>query len=212
MMPTVPADTTMPHLSALERLRLATRSLHDGVEATGASARILAATVDRGAYAAFLARTLAVIAPVEAWLEAACTASGEGDPAIGRRSAALRSDLAVLRAAAGHSIPVMPPDRTPAVAAALDRLPRDRGTVLGVLYVLEGSLLGGSVIARHIADRLGPGAADFTHFHAGQGERVGDRWRTLKARLNRLPDGEVPAAEQAAVALFGCFLAAYGRF
>lgn len=201
-----PVEATMPPVPALERLRRATRALHDGVEATGVSARILAPTVDRGAYAAFLARTLAVIAPVEAWLETACPAAGEGDTAIGRRSAALRSDLAVL----GWQAPVPSPDTIQAMAAALDPLPRDRGTVLGVLYVLEGALLGGSVIARHIADRLGPEAADFTRFHAGQGERAGDRWRALKARLAGLPEGEVPAAEQAAVALFGCFLAAYG--
>jgi len=67
----------------------------------------------------------------------------------------------------------------------------------GSLYVLEGSALGGQVISRRLADRLGHGSA---YFH-GWGDQTGRLWRefrdTLEAEVGPDPAGHAVAADAA---------------
>ena len=54
-----------------------------------------------------------------------------------------------------------------------------KGSLLGALYVLEGSTLGGVQIARALKDRVGDGLGKALLFFVGRGERQGAMWREL---------------------------------
>lgn len=95
-----------------------------------------------------------------------------------RRLHLLSADLAVL----GFS---------PAAIAALPACPlpmlRDPSEALGSLYVMEGSTLGGRIIQRHVAQRLGLDGGSGCSYFAGYGAETGRMWRSFLARLNQEP-------------------------
>jgi heme oxygenase (biliverdin-IX-beta and delta-forming) len=75
--------------------------------------------------------------------------------------------------------------------AALDDLPRcpavglqDTAAAMGSLYVMEGSSLGGRVISRHVAHRLGAEGRDACRYFQGYGPQTGTMWLSFLARLN----------------------------
>jgi heme oxygenase len=78
---------------------------------------------------------------------------------------------------------------------------------LGVLYVLEGSTLGGQVILRSLQMKLGISATAGGRFFAGYGALSGARWRSYLAELERLGGSPHDAAviEQAALQTFAAF-------
>ncbi len=74
--------------------------------------------------------------------------------------------------------------------------------LLGPLYVLEGSQLGGQVLRRHLAAALG--LAKSRVAYGGEGSTVPARWRSFKDALDALPLGscEVEGILAAAQATF----------
>ena len=67
----------------------------------------------------------------------------------------------------------------------------------GALYVLEGAALGGQIIARHLATRLGFRSAFFG------GEGVGARWRAFRVLLDASDDAAAIDAARATFLAFG---------
>lgn len=95
-------------------------------------------------------------------------------------------------------------ERAPGPAPAVPEL-RGLAAAFGSMYVLEGSALGGQVIARRLAARFGfvdgSGAAYFN----GWGERTGTMWREFRELLEAEvgPDpGQHAVASDAAVRTF----------
>ena len=82
-----------------------------------------------------------------------------------------------------------------------------KGSLLGALYVLEGSTLGGVQIARALKSRVGNGLEKALLFFVGRGERQGAMWRELLEELKSLrgDDENAMQAEDAAVATFKAF-------
>ncbi len=82
-----------------------------------------------------------------------------------------------------------------------------KGALLGALYVLEGSTLGGVQIARALKNRVGNGLGNALLFFVGRGERQGAMWRELVENLSHCDedDEEAMQAEDAAVATFKAF-------
>ena len=79
--------------------------------------------------------------------------------------------------------------------------------VLGALYVVEGSALGGIGLARGLDSLLGSGVSDGRRFFAGRGSVTGSAWRDFIARLDLVsvqPAARL-AAIDAAVATFSVF-------
>jgi heme oxygenase len=68
--------------------------------------------------------------------------------------------------------------RAESLPALLDPL-----AVLGCLYVVEGSMLGGRAAAQQVKSVLGDNAP--TRFFAGYGSSTGAMWRSLGVALNR---------------------------
>ncbi|MGO0629461.1 biliverdin-producing heme oxygenase [Pseudomonas sp. SAR267] len=81
----------------------------------------------------------------------------------------------------------------------------DEASALGVMYVLEGSTLGGQVLKRAMAERLGIGHDSGAAFLDVYGERTGSYWRSFLERLGRAPAAEQAATMQAAIDTFTRF-------
>ncbi len=163
------------------QLRAATSGLHEAVE-RGFAHLDLAEPAD---YARFLALQAAAILPLEAALDQAGIAGLLPDWAARRRADALLGDLATLG----------DPKRPLLTFAA-----RPGGEAMGVAYVLEGSRLGGAILAR----RLPAGAPDGFLRHG----RQQGLWPGFLARLAMLPEQEAEAAETGACRAFRLFLVA----
>lgn len=167
-------------------LRNATRDEHDRVD-TGFSKYDLATA---GGYRRFLTRQAAAHLPVEAALEAAGVADAVADWPERRRADKLRADLADL----GHAdIDVQP-------CAAFE----SEAAMLGGLYVLEGSRLGGALLVQQVSDGLP------TRFLA---KGSSSAWRALLDVLEtKLTSPEqIAGAVAGARSVFACFEAAASR-
>lgn len=170
-------------VSVRTTLRTATRDEHDRVDA--AFSQYDLATAD--GYRAFLLRQASAHLPVEAALEAAGAADAIADWPARRRGDAIRADLADLGCT---DIPEQPFVGFGSPAA-----------MLGGLYVLEGSRLGGAVLVRQVSDGLP------TRFLS---KGSSSAWRTLldvvETKL-RSPQ-EIAGAVAGARSVFACFEAA----
>ena len=97
-----------------------------------------------------------------------------------RRLSMLRADLVVC-------------GRSPAAIAALPSVPNDalpwhdKAGALGVLYVIEGSTLGGKHVAKYVRDRLPLTPEHGIAYFNSYGDQTGVRWRETKAVLDAPP-------------------------
>lgn len=136
-----------------------------------------------------LERLLGFHAPLEAVLRSAPSAVEGVDPLP--RAARLEADLVAVgrgpRGVAVHESPLPVP-----VAGAAG---------VGALYVIEGSALGGAVLARLAARRLDLTAAHgASFFHGDAGPATEQRWERVLAAI----DAEADAGELSAVVMGAC--------
>jgi heme oxygenase len=149
--------------SVRQMLRSATADLHAVVDARFSGPF----DCDRAAYVSFLLALARVVPPLEAQLEAAGVVRLLPDWPDRRRSAALRDDLDLLG--------------TPMPGAAPVSQPRNEAQMLGMVYVLEGSRLGGKLLLRRVLDNPDPAVRAATRY---LGHGVGrDLWRSFLERL-----------------------------
>jgi heme oxygenase (biliverdin-IX-beta and delta-forming) len=165
-------------VTLLDRLKAETRQAHDHMErVVDIEARVSSITAYRqllarfyGLHAVWEAEAKAIIA--DPWLLTGRT-----------RTPLLMRDLAALGAGPDEirDLPLCPPLlRTPVLAEAL-----------GALYVVEGSTLGGAVVAKHVERTLGLGAANGCAYFRSHGAAVGAMWRDFKARLLAFSSPEI---------------------
>lgn len=172
----------------LQRLRTATQAAHDSLEeALDIFSRLRVPSRRRLLVARFQRLHGAADRELSPWLGRVRGLE------FHRRSRAelFRQDVAEL----GGEIAAEPGPQGPRV----DSVP----AALGLFYVLEGSTLGGRVIAKRLeAEGLGPEGLRFLDPY---GARVGERWRAFVDVLARetAGPGEVEAAVEAAVEGFG---------
>lgn len=173
-------------MSVRNTLRAETRDAHDRVDA--AFSRYDLST--RDGYRAFLLRQAAAHLPVEAALGAAGVGEAITDWPARRRAESLRADLADLGCA---DLPEQPFAGFPSHAA-----------MLGGLYVLEGSRLGGAVLIRQVSHGFP------TRFLAKGSTGA---WRTLLDILETklTSPEEIAGAVAGARSVFACFEAAARR-
>lgn len=157
-------------MTLLARLRTETRAAHEALEA---QVPLTDPGLTLDDYAAVLRGFSAVVLPLERRLAELDLPAGLEWPTR-ERSNLLRRDLADLHAEAAapaHSWT----DLTPAGA-------------LGACYVLEGSTLGGQVIARHLR-RLDLTPERGARYFAGHGADTGPRWKAFMAALEASVSG-----------------------
>lgn len=163
-------------VSILDSLRTETRADHEALEAR-LPLTTPALTLD--VYVGILRAFRSVVGPLETRL------AHLGLPArldFGWRAPLLDADLAALGDPAGG----------PHTAGEWADL--THAAALGACYVLEGSTLGGQVIARHLAPLKVTAERGGAYF-AGHGAQTGPRWKAFRAAL----DASVLPGEEAAV-------------
>lgn len=157
----------------LDALRARTRAAHERIERGVALARGEGDVAD---LRRFLERLHGLHVPLEERLARLPWAQVGLDFEERRKAALLARDLVAL----GHdvaSIASLPRcERLPGA----DELPRG----LGCLYVIEGSMLGGRVLARSLRGRLGPAARGALGFFDAYGERLESLWEGLVRTLD----------------------------
>lgn len=158
-----------PHI--IDRLRESTSDLHHALEHTFHAEAIASGNITRAQYEEVLSLFLGFHRPVEKVIEELHLESFLPDIAERMRTKQLYNDLKKL----GFS------------QAQIDELPdcpsipcpKTVEQALGVLYVLEGSTLGGRVIlkmlASHIENNVIP--AEATTYYAGHGDNTGTFWK-----------------------------------
>jgi heme oxygenase len=152
----------------LARLRDETRDEHEAIEA---ALDWRARASDAASYRHWIARLHGFHRGWEPAVAAALADPAFFDPR--RKLHLLADDLARLGGCAAPAAPVAA-FATPAEA-------------LGSMYVIEGSTLGGQLIARHVRATLGFEPT----YHASYGPAAGRMWRGFRARIER----DVPAAD-----------------
>jgi len=175
-----------PELHA--RLRQATRQAHHVLDHHPLLAPLVRPGLTRLQYGHALAALHAVHEQVEAGILAfLARRPGLFDFESRRKLAALESDLTAL-------------GRAPLPAGTAFPVPDSLGALIGVLYVIEGSTLGGQVIARtlHQSSDGNLPVAFFTYY----GDQVLPRWQAFLAFAESCPAEEIEAAASSAVALF----------
>lgn len=182
----------MDETSLSQRLRAATRALHEQTEALPFAARLMAPDLDRETYARTLARMLGVIGPLEA-----AVMDADRDGALGfhplPQAASIVTDLFRLGWDEGRvgALPQAP------LPPGLDGVP----AAAGVVYLLDGSLLGGRVVARRLRDSLGHEVAGSLSFHADD-PAASQQWQRCRAWLDGLPAPWADGAEAGALSAF----------
>ncbi|MFK0312536.1 biliverdin-producing heme oxygenase [Pseudomonas sp. NPDC090233] len=170
-------------------LREGTRDCHKSLEAR---LPFFDTDFDVAAYSRLIQAYYGFHAPLEACL-------GEYQEPLRAKTPALTLDLQALQLSAAD-IDALP------LCQALPTI-RNEACALGVMYVLEGSTLGGQVLKRAMAERFGMGPATGTGFFDVYGALTGNYWRDFLDRLGQA--STAPAAQaatvQAAVETFQCF-------
>lgn len=169
--------------SVRDHLRAATGAHHERVDSLFGRLNL----ADERDYRLFLAAHAAALLPMEQWLDARAGAVID-DWAERSRGDALRADLAALE------IPV--PAADPFAPAA------SPASIGGILYVLEGSKMGGRVLARQVNPHLPK------HYLAAGGN--GSAWKVLVSRLDDIvvTGEDVSAATRSASLAFDRFVMA----
>ncbi|MGW1772805.1 biliverdin-producing heme oxygenase [Streptomyces sp. NPDC002104] len=182
----------------VERIRASTRGRHAELEGTPFSTAMLAGTLPLDRYVGQLAAYRTVLRALEGEL------SGAQAPCVASVWSAELAKLPLLDRDLTHFAEdgVFPASAAAAPAEAFVREIRaaaasDPGALLGFLYVLEGSTMGGMILRRYVAEAYGLRGTDGVAYYAS-GDR--ERWARFTARLNgALPgpggqDGVVTAA------------------
>lgn len=183
----LPAAAPEPRFSAVVRAQ--TQPAHQAAEDRFALSSRL---VDLASYGALLVclhgfyrRTEQALVRLSLWAELSPTLDIAGRV----RVPLLERDLAAL----GLGVPVGP--GAPAASLPAVSLP----SALGQLYVLEGSALGGAIIARQARLRLGP-QVPVAFFSSAGRSQLGADWRALQAALDRFGANAGPAGQAELVA------------
>lgn len=181
-------------------LRAATRDLHHRLDHHDLLAPLVRSSLDVADYALALQALYAINAPTEQAISDYIDTQGLAfDYATRRRMPDLLADLEYLGI------------NTPQLAWAGPSI-RSHGQLIGCLYVLEGSTLGGRVIYKQLQNALKLNQQTGGRFFAGHGELTMPMWQafwTFAAEI--CSPGQITDATQAASALFESILAHLDR-
>lgn len=179
--------------SVAESLRDATHDVHRSLEKLPLAASLAEGSISMASYRIYLQRLLVVVREVDLQLaDPRHVASGAREWSDGLRQRWIGEDLAAL----GAAVPAADPGR---LGAAMSP-----PAIWGQLYVIEGSTLGGVVLARGLAAReeLRPAL----RYLNGYGTGTGERWRRFRAALAaHVPAASLPEAIDAARDMFSRF-------
>lgn len=168
----------------LSRLKQETAAIHAQVEQR---VDLLNRVRTVRAYRALLETFYGLYCPLEA--EVYAVEAGIGlwlaDWEERRRLELIRTDLKALGATDTAGLALAPVPRFTSIAARF-----------GCLYVLEGSTLGGQVIARHIQEHLGFTADNGCAFFTSHGPKIGEMWKRFGAAIESFAAAHPEAGDE----------------
>lgn len=177
-------EKVIPDVTVLERLRAETRPAHDRIER---DFDLTGRTGSRENYRALLERFYGFHV---AWEAAVEPLIADGDFFHPRRKVSLLvRDLQLL------GLSVLEIDALPRCAPLMPL--SSPAAAFGAMYVVEGSTLGGAVIARHVERSLGLGPETGCAYFGSYGAATGRMWTGFRNRLLRLSS---PEADEVIVA------------
>lgn len=182
----------MNSMSLASRLRAATRDAHHRIDRHPALAPLVRSDLQRAHYIEVLRAMAWIYKTLDPTFTSALERLCPGDPyRPSSRSRWLAEDLAHLQSDG----PLPQPWQAPGINTASE--------LVGRLYAIEGSTLGGQVIARQLATSIGVGATSGASMFHGHGEAMSSRWAEFLAFADRAcPKTEAEAACAAANAMF----------
>jgi heme oxygenase (biliverdin-IX-beta and delta-forming) len=178
--------------SLRRRLKKLSAPFHTELESTPIAIRLASGTIEQEEYGLYLER----VAALHQTLEPLFTAMNEWkaygiDPLQRTRLQLLNNDLCAL----GKEIPlqreIQPFD-----------IPLNFATAVGMMYVLEGSTMGGQVLARKLSHIVGSDGLSCTRYFAAYGDNTMKQWGEFCQFLDQFGT-ENPQAT-AAVVLGAC--------
>ena len=166
----------------LQALRLETRPAHDHLEQNTFNQQLTTGTITEATTAYFLGKMYGFLAPYEARLRQQHLGP-EWEIDTRQRAHLILDDLQQPSSSLAIC-PDMPP---------LDTWPQ----LLGAMYVLEGSTLGGQVISRQLAKANIP----LRLYFSGYGEQTGPRWKAFCQLLTQeaTPDNQAAIVQSASL-------------
>ena len=174
----------------MERLRTETRPQHDKAEESGFGVAVMSKTLPRSAYCIHIAAHRAILEAIE-------TAHAVNEsPRIQavwheglKKVPLLDNDLRAL----GCDSEVMPAMTCEAVDRFCGMVERraaeEPESLPGVLYVLEGSTMGGSIMKMKLAESLGLSEGNGLDYYSVYGNEVRKHFMDFKERMGRAYDG-----------------------
>jgi heme oxygenase len=195
-------STTSP-AGIMDRLKHETAEHHARAEGKDLQRSMIRGQLTRERYAAFLAQMLHVHLALEDAINSARARDARVGvvPAEQHHSGRIREDLRFY--AAPESVPALPATHA-LISRIRDIAAADPMAVLGLHYVLEGSMNGNRYIAMALrrAFGLSPGQGD--RYLDPYGEQQRPKWIAFRAEVDRLPwsESEAAAAVEAAKAMF----------
>jgi heme oxygenase (biliverdin-IX-beta and delta-forming) len=175
----------------LDRLRLETAMDHVAVEA---GLPLMVEDLDRDSYVRCLRQVYGLVAAWEDWSAGSSPEWMHSLLENRQRRGLLERDLAWFGVVQLDTARPEMPKRM------------DDASLLGSMYVMEGSTLGGRLIARHVERVLGLSAGIGDAYFSGHDQHTGTMWKEFCSVLQtRVPDRETHTVILAAKTMFGIF-------
>jgi heme oxygenase (biliverdin-IX-beta and delta-forming) len=179
----------------IEALRSTTRSRHASLASCPAMARLFAADYTLHEYRAHLGRMLGLFEPLER--AAALAADASQSPLALQRSKDLHDDLEAMGASAGE---VDAFERCPYVPSLTT------AGLRGYLYVVLGSMLGGTIIVRRLRSVFGEDAS-YRFYGGGEPQSYESHWTSFCADIEECGKEDVQIICATAMQVFDTYAA-----
>lgn len=152
----------------VQRLRKNTAELHEALESLPISKKIISPQVTVDEYTTYLSGMQAVVADIEINVFPMLT---EVIPDLNDRK-----KLTMINSDLGYLNKSIPTNQYPITANGFNS---NVAFALGVMYVLEGSTLGGRVIYKNISDSLKLDETNGASYSGGYGSTTGSTWKAF---------------------------------
>ncbi len=164
----------MTEMIFLNELREKTAPMHKALEQTEISQQIISPSLTKEQYQSYLQKMLSIHRSVEA---NAFPLLVELIPDIADRSKtnAIASDLKNLASA----------EKANNVAFIDEQFVASASFCFGMMYVTEGSTLGGMYILKNVAAVMGEETKDVTHFFNCYGQATGSKWKAFLSAFDK---------------------------
>lgn len=159
-----------------ERIKTETANKHNDVEAAGYSGQIMSGTLTLDEYKKLILSNLVLNKAFEKqWSSLKFNLPAELLLEQRRKTESLKKDAAFLGITATESNEILFPIE-------------NYESFMGVLYVFEGSMLGGAIIHKQLKQNPNLSELAEFHFYSCYGENLSIMWKTFLSHLNQIED------------------------